>query len=251
VKLIEHERESGVFLSVLGFGRGNLGDATMEQLADKGNGNYSYIDGQREADKVLMREVDSTLVTIAKDVKIQVEFNPAEVASYRLIGYENRRLAHQDFVDDTKDAGEIGAGHEVTALYEVVPAGDADGKGIALKYQKERTESAAAKSGEMMNVKIRYKQPDGADSQELAVPVTREHFANAPSVDFRFAAAVAEFGLLLRDSKYKGDATWSSTLVLAEGAMGKDAHGDRREFIALAKKAARLKGGDATLKRAQ
>jgi len=251
VKLIEHERESGVFLSVLGFGRGNLGDATMEQLADKGNGNYSYIDGAREAEKVLRREVDSTLVTIAKDVKIQVEFNPAEIASYRLIGYENRRLAHQDFADDAKDAGEIGAGHEVTALYEVVPAGGATEGGPALRYQGKRALADAAASGELMNVKVRYKAPDGDTSELLAVPITRKHFAAEPSADFRFAAAVVEFGLLLRDSKFKGDATWASTLALAEGARELDPHGDRREFIALAKKAARLKGGDVTLERAR
>ncbi len=251
VELIEKQRESGVFLSVLGFGRGNLGDATMEQLADRGNGNYSYIDGPREADKVLRREVDSTLVTIAKDVKIQVEFNPAEVESYRLIGYENRRLAHRDFEDDSKDAGEIGAGHEVTALYEVVPAGGAKGEGIALRYQGKRELAKAAGSGELMNVKIRYKRPEGGASKLLAAPVGRREFTAQPSADFRFAAAVVEFGLLLRDSKFSGDATWASALALAEGATGKDEYGDRKEFLQLARKAARLKGGDETLTRAR
>ncbi len=250
VELIEKQREGGVFLTVLGFGTGNLGDAGMEALADHGNGNYAYIDGPREAEKVLLREVDSTLVTVAKDVKLQVEFNPAEVASYRLIGYENRKLAHQDFNDDKKDAGEIGAGHEVTALYEVVLAGtgSSQGKVDPLKYQGGRTNTAASAGGELLNVKLRYKQPDGDESAMFEVPV--RDLDRAPSTDFRFAAAVAEFGMLLRDSKFKGKASWAQTIELAKGATGEDRHGDRRELVEMVRAAAKLSGGDA-LKRAR
>jgi Ca-activated chloride channel family protein len=250
VDLIEKERESGVYLTVLGFGSGNLGDSTMEALADHGNGNYAYIDGPREAEKVLLREVDATLVTIAKDVKLQVEFNPAEVASYRLIGYENRKLAHQDFNDDKKDAGEIGAGHEVTALYEVVPVGigSTGGNVDRLKYQTSRVTSVAALGGELLNVKVRYKQPDGDESTLLEVPVRATD--RQASTDFRFAAAVAEFGMLLRDSKYKGKASWSQTIELANGAVGNDPHGDRRELVGMVRAAAKLAGGDA-IKRAR
>ncbi|HWB80016.1 MAG TPA: VWA domain-containing protein [Nannocystaceae bacterium] len=250
MKLIEKQREGGVFLTVLGFGTGNLGDSTMETLADHGNGNYAYIDGPEEAEKVLLREVDSTLVTIAKDVKLQVEFNPAEVASYRLIGYENRKLAHQDFNDDKKDAGEIGAGHEVTALYEVVPAGigSKDGKVDDLKYQNDRTTKVASIGGELLNVKLRYKQPDGDESTMFEVPV-RAADANA-STDFRFAAAVAEFGMLLRDSKHKGNASWAQTIELARESVGNDPHGERRELVGLVQAAAKLSGGD-PIKRAR
>src|SRR5690606_25112005 len=166
VRLIERKRQTGVFLSVLGFGRGNLKDYTMEQLADKGNGNYAYIDSGAEAHKVLVEQAGATLMTIAKDVKIQVEFNPAEIAAYRLVGYENRTLAHRDFNDDTKDAGEIGAGHTVTALYEVVPVGQGTAPEVdPLKYQDEGGAlRPAAGSGELMTVKLRYKQPTGSTS---------------------------------------------------------------------------------------
>ncbi|MBK8239986.1 MAG: VWA domain-containing protein [Deltaproteobacteria bacterium] len=249
VELIEDKRDTGVFLSVLGFGTGNLDDASMEALADHGNGNYAYIDGEREAEKVLLREVDATLVTVAKDVKVQVEWNPAEVASYRLIGYENRLLAHQDFNDDTKDAGEVGAGHEVTALYEVVPVGaeEVTAKVDPLKYQGGRAESRAATSGELMTLKVRYKQPDADDSQAISLPV-RARTGHAPSEDFRFAAAVAEFGLLLRDSKYAGTASWRHAIDLAKGAVGEDRDGDRREFLQLVRIAARLKGDGSAAK---
>jgi Ca-activated chloride channel family protein len=242
VRLIEEKRKSGVFLSVLGFGTGNLKDATMEKLADKGNGNYAYIDSTLEAKKVLVEEGGSTLVTIAKDVKIQVEFNPKEVASYRLVGYENRKLAHQDFNDDTKDAGEIGAGHSVTALYEVVPAGSKAGApGVdKLKYQDEKPLSSAAASGELMTVKIRYKKPDGDKSELSSFTITGDDRAlDKTTPDFRFAAAVAEFGMLLRDSKFKGDASFAEVAELAKGASERsDEH--KAEFLTLVETAKRL-----------
>ncbi len=243
VRLIEDKRKSNVFLSVLGFGSGNLKDATMEKLADKGNGNYAYIDGIAEARKVLVEEAGATLVTIAKDVKIQVEFNPAEVGSFRLIGYENRILAHSDFNDDTKDAGEIGAGHSVTALYEVVPAGAKAGgaKVDSLKYQGKTTLSAAAGSGELMTVKVRYKEPEGSESKLLSFPIDDRDLALAEtSRDYRFSAAVAGFGMLLRGSEHKGDATWKSVRALADEAKGSDPHGRRAELVRLIDTAARL-----------
>ncbi len=250
VKMIEDKRKSGVFLSVLGFGTGNIKDATMEKLADKGNGNYAYIDSVAEARKVLVEEAGSTLVTIAKDVKIQVEFNPKEVASFRLVGYENRKLAHTDFNDDTKDAGEIGAGHSVTALYEVVPVGakDAATSGLdPLKYQAEVPEarlSTAAGTGELMNVKIRYKQPEGDKSDLLTFAITPDDRAlDKTTDDFRFSAAVAEFGLLLRGSQHKGDATFDEVLELARKSLGKDGEGHRAEFVRLVETAKRLSGG--------
>ena len=240
-RLIEDRAKSGVFLTVLGFGMGNLKDATMEQLADKGNGNYAYIDTIREAKKVLVEEMGATLVTIAKDVKIQVEFNPAEVGAYRLIGYENRVLAAEDFNDDTKDAGEIGAGHTVTALYELVPAGQEAGTPPvdALKYQQQPLAlSEAAATGELFTLKLRYKEPDGNTSKLLRFPVrdSGQDYAAAP-VDFKFAAAVAGFGMLLRDSPYKGNSTFDSVLELAEEGRGTDRHGYRTEFIDLVRKA--------------
>jgi len=244
VRLIEKKRKTGVFLSVLGFGSGNLKDSTMESLANKGNGNYAYIDSVNEARKVLVEQAGATLVTIAKDVKIQVEFNPAEVSSYRLIGYENRKLAHTDFNDDTKDAGEIGAGHSVTALYEVIPTGTPGPGSVTdeLKYQKSPELTAAAGSGELMNVNIRYKQPNGSKSKLLTFPVTdADARIDEASRDFRFSAAVAGFGMLLRDSKHKGDATFASVKDLAVGATGKDPNGYRREFVKLVGMAAKLK----------
>ncbi len=247
VRLIEEKRSSGVFLSVLGFGTGNLKDATMEKLADKGNGNYAYIDGISEARKVLVEEAGATLVTIAKDVKIQVEWNPAEVASYRLIGYENRKLAHADFNDDTKDAGEIGAGHSVTALYEVVPAGRAaSAKVDELKYQDRSALSAAARSGELMTVKVRYKEPEGSTSKLLSFPVADDHEGEA-SRDFRFSAAVAGFGMLLKGSEHKGDATFPMVRKLADGARGSDPQGRRAELVRLIDTAAQLSGGGTTV----
>lgn len=239
VELIEEKRKSGVFLSVLGFGTGNMQDSTMEMLADKGNGNYAYIDNKAEARKVLVEEAGGTLVTIAKDVKIQVEFNPAEVESYRLIGYENRKLAHADFNDDTKDAGEIGAGHSVTALYEVTPKGSKTKSTTdKLKYQDEKEPTAAAKSGELLTVKVRYKKPDGKKSKLISLPVSGDDRGiRNTTKDYRFAAAVAQFGMILRHSKHKGTASYDDVLKLAGESLGSDTHGHRKAFLALVKKA--------------
>jgi Ca-activated chloride channel family protein len=245
VRLIEKKAETGVFLTVLGFGMGNLKDSTLEELADRGNGSYAYIDTLAEARKVLVDEMGGTLVTIAKDVKIQVEFNPARVAAYRLVGYENRLLAAEDFNDDTKDAGEIGAGHTVTALYEIVPAGqEVDLPGVdPLKYQKPMEKTGAAASGELFTLKLRYKEPDGETSKLIERPVTDigESWAEA-SDDFRFAAAVAGFGMLLRDSPHKGKATYDSILELAGKALGEDPRGYRKELLDLVSAAGKLSG---------
>lgn len=236
-RLIERKRDSGIFLSVLGFGTGNVKDSTMEMLADKGNGNYAYIDGLQEARKVLVEQAGATLVTIAKDVKIQVEFNPLKVGAYRLVGYENRVLAHQDFNDDSKDAGEIGAGHTVTALYEVLPPG-AEGAvpGVdPLRYQQPKAAPApASASAELMHVKLRYKQPEGEGSQLLTMPVADPgHALDAASEDLRFAAAVAMFGMKLRNSEHARGVTYKQIRGLAEGALGSDARGYRRGMLAL------------------
>ena len=232
VKLIENKRKTGVFLSVLGVGRGNLQDATMERLADKGNGNYAYIDSLDEAKKVLVDEAAATLVTIAKDVKIQVEFDAAEVASWRLVGYENRKLAHRDFADDTKDAGEIGAGHSVTALYEVVPA----------RAEMERM-------GPLMNVALRWKSPDGDVSTEKTHKVGSDARSLAStSNDFRRAASAAQFGMLLRGSTHRGKATWATTIELAQGAMGETPSCEDAELAQLIGRAAQLSGVDARAK---
>lgn len=238
-RLIEDEAKSGVFLSVLGFGAGNLKDSTMEQLADRGNGNYAYIDGLQEARKVLVEQLGGTLVTIAKDVKLQLEFNPRQVAAYRLIGYENRLLRVEDFNDDKKDAGEIGAGHTVTALYELVPAGEdaPAAKADKLKYQRVVQPEGDA-GDELLTLKLRYKQPDGDASQliEQVVKNAATSYAKATE-DFRFAGAVAGFGLLLRDSRYKGNLTWDALRELAQASLGTDEHGYRHEMLDLVKKA--------------
>ena len=237
-RLIEDERKSGVFLTVLGYGMGNYQDAKMQKLADKGNGNHAYIDGISEAKKVLVNEFGGTLFTIAKDVKLQIEFNPAKVQGYRLIGYENRMLAKEDFNDDKKDAGELGSGHTVTAIYEVIPVGvesdflkDVD----PLKYQKEKTKlSPTAHNGEILTVKFRYKEPDGEVSKLIVQPVKDENIALANTSDnFRFATAVAEFGMLLRNSAFKSNATYTNVLEMARHARGKDDEGYRSEFIRL------------------
>ncbi len=211
-KLIEEKRESGVFLSVLGFGTGNIKDNRMEALADHGNGNYSYIDSETEAKKVLVEEMSGTLYTVAKDVKIQVEFNPVNVSGYRLLGYENRALANEDFADDTKDAGEIGAGHTVTALYELIM----NGGGIPeteLKYQQN---TVTGNQNELLTVSLRYKQPDGDKSKLLAVPVTMESYTAKMPENMTFAAAAAEFGMVLRGSEYRGNASCGQILDLLE-----------------------------------
>ncbi len=241
-RLIEGEREKGVFLTVLGFGMGNLKDATMEKLADRGNGNYAYIDSIEEARKVLVKQAGATLVTVAKDVKLQVEFNPTQVAGYRLIGYEKRVLHDEDFNDDKKDAGDIGAGHSVTALYEVIPAGQEvpGAKVDGLKYQTAPANNGTA-SAEMMTVKVRYKEPDGKISKLLSQPVQAQLTELAKtSNDFRWAVAVAGYGMMLRESKHRGNVNWKQVLELAQGAVGNDAEGYRKELVQLAKIAAGL-----------
>lgn len=235
--LIEEKRETGVFLTVLGYGMGNLKDDTLEMLASKGNGNYAYINDYSEARRVLVEQVSGTLATIAKDAKIQVEFNPARVSEYRLLGYENRMLASKDFNDDTKDAGEIGAGHTVTALYQIVPKGVATDPSVdPLRYQQKDKEEkplpAPVATDELMFVKLRYKQPDGAESNLIEIPVSAGAAGSEKvSSDFRFAAAVAGFGLLLRDSPYKGTATFDSVRELATSAVDGDHY--REKFLNL------------------
>ncbi len=237
VRIIEQERKNGVFLSVLGFGMGNYKDNKMQQLADKGNGNHSYIDNINEARKVLVSEFGSTLFTIAKDVKIQIEFNPASVQAYRLIGYENRLLAAEDFNNDKKDAGELGSGHTVTALYEVIPAGVKDTftqKVDELKYQAPAQTTAVAGGNEIMTIKLRYKQPDKEESRLITHTVANSTIDWSNTSDnFRFSAAVAEFGMLLRSSAYSQRASFTQLLTLAKSARGKDENGYRAEFIQL------------------
>ncbi len=239
VKLIENKRRSGIFLSVLGFGTGNTNDSMMEKLADKGNGNYAYIDSQEEARKALGEQAAGTLYTIAKDVKIQIEFNPAKVAGYRLIGYENRLLADRDFNDDKKDAGEIGAGHSVTALYELVPAGQKiENEGVdELRYSKTET-SETKFNEELLTVKLRYKEPNKNESKLLTQGLldAGKSIENA-SDNLRFASAIAEFGLLLRGSRYKGNSSYNHLISLAENSLGSDLKSYRNDFVSLVNKA--------------
>jgi Ca-activated chloride channel family protein len=240
IRLIETERASGVFLSVLGVGTGNLKDSTMEKLADRGNGNYSYLDSLHEARKVLVREAGGTLVSIANDVKIQVEFNPKTVNGYRLIGYENRILRHEDFNDDKKDAGEIGAGHSVTALYEIVPAGvEIAVPGVdPLKYQTTSQPTSAASSDELLTVKLRYKAPDGDESRLISTSVS-----NRPQeirANLGFASAVAEVGMLLRQSPHAPSASYAKAVARARKFRQNDPEGTRAEFIKLAELAESL-----------
>jgi Ca-activated chloride channel homolog len=237
-KLIEEERKSGVFLTVLGYGMGNYKDSKMELLADKGNGNYVYIDNITEAKKVLVNEFGGTLFTIAKDVKIQVEFNPASVSAYRLIGYENRMLKSEDFNNDKKDAGELGSGHTVTALYEVIPA---DVKSTffgvdELKYQKTSAGKEGANTDELLTVKFRYKQPDGEVSKLIVHALKNKPIAFFETSDnFRWSAAVAGFGMLLRESEYINGYSFEQVAQLAQQARGKDEEGYRIEFIKMVK----------------
>jgi Ca-activated chloride channel family protein len=244
VRLIENERKSGVFLSVLGYGMGNYKDNKMQQLADKGNGNHSYIDNINEARKVLVNEFGSTLFTIAKDVKIQIEFNPAKVQSYRLVGYENRMLAAQDFNDDNKDAGELGSGHTVTALYEIIPVGVNDDftKSVdPLKYQGNEKKLVSSNTNEIMTIKLRYKKPDEDISKLISHAVNDDKIALVNTSDnFRFSAAVAEFGLLLRSSEYKQQSSYQQVVSMAKSAKGKDDNGYRAEFIQLVQTATSL-----------
>jgi Ca-activated chloride channel family protein len=258
-KLIASKAGEGVFLTVLGFGTGNLKDAKMEKLADNGNGSYAYIDSVREAHKVLVDQMSGNLVTIAKDVKLQLEFNPKQVKSYRQIGYENRVLAAKDFDDDTKDAGEIGAGHTVTALYELVTSdAAADDKQPPaepkkLKYQDSTSNttkapeivtklSGAADSDELLTLTLRYKEPDEDKSKRMEHICTNAD-ATFPksSGDFQFASSVASFAMLLRNSKHAGNATLKSCEEIASGSLGDDKHGYRSEFLDLVRKAQELK----------
>ncbi|MEM7456426.1 MAG: von Willebrand factor type A domain-containing protein, partial [Planctomycetota bacterium] len=254
VDFITQKASEGVFLTVLGFGTGNLQDGKMEQMADHGNGSYAYIDSIREAHKVLIEQMSGSLVTIAKDVKIQVEFNPAEVTAYRLIGYENRMMATEDFNDDTKDAGEIGAGHTVTALYEIVPTGGAAAQDRVqvpdgLRYQlinpevllreeePEANLSVAAQSGELCSLALRYKLPDENESHRLDFTIENDDVSfSAASDDFQFAASVASFGMLLRGSRHSGIATPALVEEIAAGALGDDRSGYRSEFVDLVRR---------------
>jgi Ca-activated chloride channel family protein len=240
-KLIEQKRKTGIFLTALGYGMGNYKDSKLETLADKGNGNYAYIDNISEARKVLVNEFGGTLFTIAKDVKLQVEFNPAKVQAYRLIGYENRMLKARDFNDDQKDAGEIGAGHTVTALYEVIPVGvksSFSGSVDDLKYQVETKPVIRNNSREIMTVKLRYKKPDGDLSKLIEQPVMDSSIAfDKTSENFRFSAAVAEFGMLLKQSPFRQDADFDRLISTAQKSIGKDNEGYRAEFVRLAKSA--------------
>ena len=245
ISMIEKKAKDNIFLTVLGFGMGNYKDSRLEKLADKGNGNYGYIDTEGEADKMLVEGLSGTLVTIAKDVKIQVEFNPHHVKGYRLLGYENRMLKKEDFNDDTKDAGEIGAGHTVTALYELIPADSeeevAAPKVDELKYQKDVEKTDAARSDELLTVKLRHKEPDGEKSKLLSFPVKNEVVEfDAANVDLKFASAVAAFGMLLRDSQYKGTADYDSVLRWAKSSLGEDEFNYREEFLKLIRAAKSL-----------
>jgi Ca-activated chloride channel family protein len=234
VRLIEEKRKTGIYLSVLGYGAGNYMDNKMQQLADKGNGNHSYVDNANEAKKVLVTEFGSTLFTIAKDVKIQVEFNPAKVQAYRLIGYENRVMAAEDFADDKKDAGELGSGHTVTALYEIIPAGIKDDfikPGSDLKYQVAERKLVAS-TNEIMNIQLRYKKPAEDKSQLIIHPVIDNDLSiDATSDNFRFSAAVAEFGMLLRNSDYRQHASYDQVIQLANLSKGIDREGYRKDLL--------------------
>jgi len=255
VELITNKAKTGVFLTVLGVGTGNLKDAKLEKMADKGNGVYAYLDSPKEARKVLIEQMSGTTITIAKDVKIQIEFNPAEIAGYRLIGYENRMLAAEDFANDKKDAGEIGAGHTVTALYEIIPVGAAEqGNGPVkepLKYQAAEVASGAtaaqvklsdaAKSGELLTLKLRFKQPDAHKSELREFPLTeRGGKFTAASKDFQFAGCVAQLAMILRDSQYRGEMTTAAIAEIAAATKGEDKDGSRAEFVELVKRVQEL-----------
>jgi Ca-activated chloride channel family protein len=247
-RLIEDRARSGVFLSVLGYGMGNLKDSTMERLANQGNGHYAYIDTLNEARKVLVEEMSNTLVTVAKDVKIQVDFNPAKVEAYRLVGYENRMLQAQDFNDDLKDAGEMGAGHAVTALFEIVPRGGTVPGSIdpsVFQPAPRETPRPASTSNDLLVLRVRYKLPDASESTRMDVPLPdrRRSFAEA-TADFRFAASVAAFGMILKNSQYRGEATLPWVMDTAEGSRGADRGGYRAEFVSLVQRAVSLRSGE-------
>jgi Ca-activated chloride channel homolog len=260
VQLIKSRVESGVFLSVLGFGTGNLKDGKLEKIADNGNGQYCYVDSIREAQKVLVAELSGSLVTIAKDVKLQIEFNPVKVAGYRLIGYENRALKNEDFANDRVDAGDIGAGHSVTAFYEIVPVKTvAQPKPAAIsgmRYQRAFSVAVeiqktvdddlltdAARSGELMYVALRFKQPESSESDlvEMTVKDSNQSFDAAPA-DFKFAASVAAFGMKLRQSAYAGNWTWSDIENIAVSTIGDDPQGHRAELVDLVRQARKMLG---------
>ena len=247
-QLIVKERESKVAISIMGFGMGNLKDSKMETLADKGNGNYAYIDNVTEARKALVTEFGGTLFTIAKDVKLQIEFNPAKVQAYRLLGYEDRMLNKEDFNNDRKDAGDMGSGHTVTAFYEIIPAGMKDdflNSVDPLKYQKTKLAISTGKSDEMMTIKFRYKQ-NGSSSSKMSLVTVKDDPRNFDSTtsDFRFAAAVAEFGMLLRNSQFKQQSSYSQVISIAKAAKDKDEEGYRSEFIRLAESAKLLSANE-------
>jgi len=237
-RLIESKRKDGIFLTALGYGMGNYKDSKMETLADKGNGNYAYIDNLTEARKVLVNEFGGTLFTIAKDVKLQLEFNPAKVKAYRLIGYENRMLQHEDFNNDKKDAGDLGSGHTVTALYEIIPVGVESEffKVDELKYQQPRIVPGAHESSELMTIKLRYKTPEGEKSKLITHPLVESNTPLArTSGNFRWSASVAAFGMLLRESEYVSNFSYDQVVQLAEASKGEDKDGYRVEFINMVK----------------
>lgn len=247
-QLIVKERNSKVDLSIMGFGMGNYKDSKMETLADKGNGNYAYIDNITEARKAFVTEFGGTLFTVAKDVKVQVEFNPAKVQAYRLVGYEDRLLGKEDFNNDKKDAGDMGSGHTVTAFYEIIPNGIKDDYSTSvdpLKYQKTTPMATVSNSDEMMTIKFRYKQPGGDRSKmSLLTVVDKPAEFKSTTTDFRFAAAVAEFGMLLRNSSFKQKSNFDQAINIARGAKGKDEDGYRSEFVRLAESARSLAGNE-------
>ncbi|MEP1307461.1 MAG: YfbK domain-containing protein [Balneola sp.] len=248
VKLIKEKREQGIDLSILGFGSGNLKDSKMEQIANNGNGNYYYIDNLLEAKKVLVSEMGGTLFTIAKDVKIQVEFNPQNVQAYRLIGYENRLLADEDFNNDKKDAGELGSGHTVTALYEIIPSGVSISNNLLpvdpLKYQEPKPASKSKYSNELLTVKLRYKSPSENESKLVNQIVYNTNISELTE-NLSFAASVASFGMLLRDSKFSGNSSFQMVQELAKHSKGKDENGYRAEFIKIVELAELLYDGEA------
>ena len=246
-KLIESKRQTGVYLTVLGYGMGNYKDSKLQTLAQKGNGNHAYIDNLQEANKVLVNEFGGTMFTVAKDVKLQIEFNPANVNAYRLVGYESRLLNKEDFNDDTKDAGDLGVGHTVTALYEIIPAGveNTFGSVDKLKYQSVKKAQASAiksenLSNELLTVKLRYKNPNEDTSKKMEVPVMLNDFSTTTSADMKFALSVAMFGQLLRNSAYKGNADYKKVISLAREGLDDDRNGYRREFIRLAELAQQM-----------
>ncbi len=242
-KIITRQRESGIFLTVLGYGTGNYQDAKMEKLADKGNGNHAYIDDMTEANKVLVNEFGGTMFTIAKDVKLQVEFNPALVGGYRLIGYENRMMQAEDFNNDKKDAGELGSGHTVTALYEIIPAGIKDTlleRVDGLKYQHPAAAAAMSQSKDWCTVKFRYKKPNGDKSILMEKTITPDANTAAASENFRLASAAAQFGLLLRQSEFKENASWTGALKLVKGTLDQDTEGYRAELAKLIRLAGKM-----------